>query len=211
MPSDEQLASELASRSPNLVALESLVLIVIDILAISGNLLVCFVVYKTRRSQTVAKILIAALALTDLGVATLVGPLSIVALVSGRWGLNHATCVFQGFCMVTFATASMHTLALISINRYFCVVKPKLFRRFFTVKKTFSYVAGVWLVASLGSIPPLFFGLDDYAFQAGKALCLYPFELTVPYTICIDLVFIAVPMVVMVFCYSQVRTPLRIP
>lgn len=205
----EQLTLELATRSTLLVVLESSILIILDLLAVSGNLLVCCVAYKTRQSQKVAKILIASLASTDLLVSVLVMPLSASAMISGHWILGHSTCVFHGFCMVAFATASMHTLGLISINRYVRVVKPTYFRRIFTVRKTILYVVVVWLLASLGSTPPLLFGREDYAFQAGKVLCLYPFELTIAYTLFLDIIFILLPMVVMVFCYSCVFKAVR--
>lgn len=205
----DRLALDNAQRDVNLVVVEATILILVDITALIGNSLVFAVAYRNRRRLTITDVLIVALSLTDLLVAATVMPLSAGALITGVWLYNRAVCLLQGFCVITFATASLNTLSVIAINRYFCVVKPNDYRTVFSMKRTLGYLAIVWLLACLFSVVPLVFGREDYAFQPGKVLCVYPFEINVAYTVCLDIMFIGVPTTTICFCYWHVFKTVR--
>ena len=49
---------------------------------------------------------------------------------------NGTFCQFQGYIAITLAVASIHTLVLMAVNRYYRIVKPAKYRRYFTKKKT---------------------------------------------------------------------------
>lgn len=205
----EDLAQNIAKRSDALIVIEATALILVDITALIGNALVFAVAYRNRRRHTITDILIVALSLTDLLVAATVMPLSAGALITGVWLYNRSVCLLQGFCVITFATASLNTLSVIAVNRYFCVVRPNDYRNVFSMKKTLGYLGIVWLVACSFSISPLVFGRDDYAFQPGKVLCVYPFEINVAYTVCLDVLFIGLPTMAISFCYWRVFSTVR--
>lgn len=198
-----------AQRTDVLVVIEATSLILVDITALIGNVLVFAVAYRNRRRLTITDLLIAALSLTDFLVAVTVMPLSAGALITGTWLYNRSVCLFQGFCVITFATASLNTLSVIAVNRYFCVVKPSEYRTVFTIKKTLGYLVIVWLLACSFSIPPLVFGRDDYAFQPGKVLCVYPFEINIAYTVSLDVLFIGLPTTAICVCYWRVFRTVR--
>ena len=205
----EVLALTNAQRNNVLIAIEATALILVDITALIGNALVFAVAYRNRRRHTITDLLIVALSLTDLLVALTVMPLSAGSLISGVWLYNRSVCLFQGFCIITFATASLNTLSVIAVNRYFCVVRPNDYRTIFSLKKTLGYIAFVWLLACSFSISPLVFGREDYAFQPGKVLCVYPFEINVAYTVCLDIFFIGIPTIAICFCYWRVFRTVR--
>lgn len=205
----EGLALNNEQRGDVLVIIEATVLILVDITALIGNALVFAVAYRNRRRLTITDLLIVALSLTDLLVAVTVMPLSAGAVITGTWLYNRSVCLFQGFCVITFATASLNTLSVIAVNRYFCVVKPNDYRTVFTTKKTLGYLAIVWLLACSFSIPPLVLSREDYAFQPGKVLCVYPFEINIAYTVCLDIFFIGLPTTAICFCYWRVFRTVR--
>lgn len=172
--------------------------------ALLGNSLIFVVAYRNRRRLTVTDHLIVALSSTDLLVSVTVMPLSVGALITGGWPYNERICRFQGFCVITFATTSLNTLSLIAINRYYCIVKPNRYRTVFSSRNTIAFLGIVWFISLCFSIPSLAFGADDYAFQPGKAVCVYPFEINTAYTAGLDVVFIGVPTAAISFCYWRV-------
>ncbi|XP_078360286.1 melatonin receptor type 1A-like [Oculina patagonica] len=205
----EGLALNIAQRGDVLIIIEATALILVDITALIGNTLVFAVAYRNRRRLTITDLLIVALSLTDLLVALTVMPLSTGALITGTWLYNRSVCLFQGFCVITFATASLNTLSVIAVNRFFCVVKPNDYRTVFSMKKTLGYLAIVWLLACSFSTTPLIFGREDYAFQPGKVLCVYPFEINIAYTVCLDILFIGLPTTAICICYWRVFRTVR--
>ena len=206
---DKRLAQDLATRTNSMIVIEATSLIIINCLALLGNGFVFILAYRNRRRLTVTDVLIVALSSTDLLVAVTVMPLSHGVIIKGVWFYNQSLCRFQGFCIISFATASLNTLSVIAINRFYCVVKPNQYRTVFSTRNTIRFLIIVWIVTFSFSIPPLISGADNYTFQPGKVLCLYPFEINTAYTVSLDVAFIGVPTVVMSFCYWRVYRKLR--
>ena len=93
--------------------------------------------------------------------------------------------------MFTFGLASLDTMGIVAVySRYFCVVKPEKYIVLFKKQKILMYIAVVWCVALIGSVPPFFFEHIGFEFQPGKAMCLFTFEANVAYTIFIECVYI---------------------
>lgn len=180
---DERLQHDIAARPASLVTTEAFFMLLINGAALLGNSLIFMVAYRNRRRLTVTDHLIVALSSTDLLVSVTVMPLSVGALITGSWPYNERICRFQGFCVITFATTSLNTLSLIAINRYYCIVKPNRYRTVFSSRNTIAFLGIVWFTSLCFSIPSLAFGADDYAFQPGKAVCVYPFEINTAYTL----------------------------
>ncbi|XP_068710943.1 melatonin receptor type 1A-like [Montipora foliosa] len=201
---DKRLAQDIANRPNSLIAIEATALLIINCLALLGNGLVFVVAYRNRRRLTMTDVLIVALSSTDLLVAVTVMPLSDGAIIKGVWIYNQSLCRFHGFCLITFFTASLNSLSLIAINRYYCVLKPNQYRTVFSTRNTICFLVIAWIVTFSFSIPPLIFGSDNYTFQPGKVMCLYPFELNAAYTVALDVTFLAAPTAVMCFCYWRV-------
>lgn len=61
-----------------------------------------------------------------------------------------------------------------------------------------------WTSTLVASVPPLLMNPGHYTFQPGKAVCLYPFEANLPFTIFMDIVYIGAPMNIMICCYYRV-------
>ena len=67
---------------------------------------------------------VASLAVSDLLLGVfIVGPLGIPTLVTSHWPFNDTICQFQGFITITLVVASIQTMVLMAMNRYFRIVK----------------------------------------------------------------------------------------
>ncbi len=77
-------------------------------------------------------------------VATFVFPFVTVASGLRRWSFGYEFCQVNGFLLSMWVMVSLFTLALTSINRYFCVVKPQRYPVFCTRKKTIASIVFVW-------------------------------------------------------------------
>ena len=201
---EESLFLEIPTRSEHRVWTETVLFSVINVAAFFGNLSVCYAVYRNQRLRTVTNIFVVALAVSDILISICCMPFSVSTLVRGRWIFDEYVCRFQGLAMFTFALASLLTMGIIAISRYFRVVKPQKFIELFSKRRIFMYIAAVWCAALVGSVPPLPFETGGYKFQPAKAMCMYTFETNIAYTVFIECVYISTPLTVIVFCYTKV-------
>ena len=204
MASVESLSLELASRKYKLVWIETILFAIINVAAFFGNLSVCYVVYRNQRLRTLSNLFVVALAVSDILMSTCSMPFSVATLIRGQWIFGEKFCRFHGFGVFTFGLASLHTMGIIAVSRYYCVVKPEKYIVFFKKQRTLMYIAVVWCVALIGSVPPFFFGHGGFEFQPGKAMCLYTFDTNIAYTVFIECVYIATPLTIITICYVKV-------
>ena len=195
---------ELLKRAQYLVWIEAIFLAIVNTMAISGNVSVCYAVYRNQRLRSLANMFIVALAVSDLLISVSCMPLSVATLVKSRWIFGTTVCQLQGFAIFTFAMSSLNTMGIIAISRYFCVVKPTRYIVLFRKQRILMYTAAVWCMALIGSVPPLIFQTGGYTFQPGKAMCMYPFQTNIAYTVFIECVFVAAPFTLIAFCYAKV-------
>ncbi|KAJ7333844.1 melatonin receptor [Desmophyllum pertusum] len=209
-PVDRQalrLAESLRSRSRFQVVLESLIYGSIISTAFIGNLLVLYIVYKSPRLRNVPGLFVASLALSDIAMATLATPPSLAATITGRWTSGFAACQFQGFVVITLVAASLQTMALMSIDRYFRVVHPMKHRIFFTMSRARYMTASVWIVAMMYPVPYLANG-ETYIFHPGKFFCFY--EANSSFAADLIYICICISLAVLSFCYFNVFRHLRL-
>lgn len=150
--------------------LEAAILFFIMLVAIIGNFLVIAVVYRRRElRRTETHIFIVNLSLTDIFVALLCMPFSMITAVTQKWIFSNALCQLNGFLNVFFLLTSILTLTAISIHKYIGVVQPTK-RKIFTRKRTIMAVVWVWLQALLTALTPIF-GWNDYEHIPGRTQC----------------------------------------
>ena len=204
-----KLSTDLATRPLGLRVLEATIVILMSTVSAIGNVLVCIAVYRSPRLRNVTNMFVVALAISDLAMGCFAMPITSGILIQGGLPYSFSVCTLHGFCILTFAIFSLETLWAIAINRYCCIVKPQRYSSFFTVKKTFCYIMFVVFFALTCSIPPLL-SLDiHYAFQPGKAMCLYPFESSLSFTLFLEIVCINIPLAIIAMCYFKVYKVVR--
>ena len=190
---------EPATRSTEIVLFS-----LINVVSFFCNLLTCYVVYRHQRLRTLPNMFVVALGVSDILMSIFCTPFSVVTLFRGRWIFGDNFCHFVGFGALTFGFASLQTMGLIAVSRYFCIVKPEKYAVLFKKQKALLYIAFLWSVALVGSVPPFFMKNVGFEFQPGKAMCLYTFERNLPYAVFLGAVYIAAPLTVIKICYAKV-------
>ena len=125
---DKQLADmlkELKSRSKEKVILETGVFVLILLFLFVGNILTLLVVILNPRMRTIPNMFVTSLAVSDLSFGVfMVCPLGVPVSLLSQWPFDHTTCQYQGYITIALSVASIHTMALMAVNRYYRIVKP---------------------------------------------------------------------------------------
>ncbi|CAF0755451.1 unnamed protein product [Adineta steineri] len=132
-------------------------MILIDISAFLGNLLVICAFFRTRRLQTVTNYFIASLAFADALVAIFVLPLSIYCYQRDRsWKLGLILCDLWVSSDVLLCTSSILNLACISVDRYMAITKPLTYTAYRSKFLARVMILLVWIVSAVITCPPIF-------------------------------------------------------
>ena len=204
-----RLHRELESRSVSLVVIESMLVATVALAAFTGNMLVCIAVIRKARLRSPTYVLIFALALTDVTMSIVAMPLTTSVLVIGDWVYGKETCEFQAAFHLTLAVISLQLMVVISVNRYLCVIKPNLYRKLFTMKKTIVYTIDVSCLACAPTLSPIFYTRESYTFNPGKSSCVFAMESNFVFALLMGLTFIALPFVVMSYLYCRICIGVR--
>ncbi|XP_022795006.1 melatonin receptor type 1A-like [Stylophora pistillata] len=172
------LSHELTIRSEVLVRTETVLFAVTNVVAVLGNLLTFYAVYRKRGLRTIPNMFVIALAVSDILMCTWCMPFTVASLFHGSWIFGETVCRFQAFDTFAFGMSSLGTMAAIAVSRYFRVVNqekyPSLFKKRCT--RSLIYIFMVWCLALAASVPMLLFKNGSIELQPGKAMCLNKFE-----------------------------------
>ena len=203
-----QLMVELSGRSTPVKITEAAILVCLILLAFVGNVLVCITVFKSACLRTIPNMFITNLAVSDILMAVVCMPISLHVLTSGKWPFSSSLCDMHGFFMFTFGIVSQVNMSAIAVNRYFALCRPFECKAIFTKINVLFMIAILWILPSVASVPPLV-GWGHYAFHPGKAFCIYPFHVNMIYTTIVQILFIALPMGLIVFSYTNCILAIR--
>ena len=169
-------AMELPTRSAELVALQSTSLLLIDITAIGGNAFICLATARNPSLRTTTNLWVTALAVADLARSCIAAPLTIAALITGHWSYGPAGCVIQGFFTYFLSLVSLLTMAFMAVNRFCRVVKPSLYLKIFTRKRSIVFLTTLWTLMAMIVAFPALVGWAEFAFHSGYAACVLKFH-----------------------------------
>lgn len=204
MPSD--FISQDSYRSIGTIIIEVALCILIDVMALFGNLLVSLAVIRSPKLRTSTSMFILALAIADILMALICIPITCGILVSEEWINTSALCHIQGFAILTLALMSIATLALTALNRFFRVVKPAIYKRFFTKRNSLLLIGMVWF-----SIIAFYAGLlvskaTHVRYEPSYAVCAVAHILV---QTLVEFVFVILALITIVVSYSLVFVRIR--
>lgn len=127
------------------------------ILGFVGNLM-SLRVLTNRRSRRLASVsatrnLLVNLAVCDLAVVCVCMPITLGNQIYTAWVYGDLLCRAVPFTQAVSVSASVLTLTVISVNRYYSVRSPLRARSMFTRQRILATVAVVWLVSSVMCAP----------------------------------------------------------
>lgn len=194
------------ARSLATVIVHTIVVALTGIFSLAGNALVCLAFYRNRRLRTITNFYVLSLALADIMMGTFCFPFHAAASGLRRWPFNSNFCQFTGFLVEYWVQVSLCILTLVSINRYFCVVKQQKYLTFFARKKTLVSILVIWVSAFIQTLANTFFTPIIYVWNPYNLYCQATFPSARREKDCHILVgcFSFFLMSVVVFCYSRV-------
>ncbi|XP_035689673.1 somatostatin receptor type 5-like [Branchiostoma floridae] len=134
-----------------------LVYSIICLVGIAGNGLVIYLVWRHREMRTVTNYYIVNLAVTDLAFLICCVPFSAAKIVSHSWEFGEFLCKFVFYFMQVTAQATCMTLAVLSLDRFWAIVKPFQTPWFRTPVGVGITTAIIWIGSFLLSLPIAFF------------------------------------------------------
>ena len=131
-------------------------MVLIDVCAFLGNLLVICAFFRTRRLQTVTNYFIASLAFADALVAVFVLPLGIYYYQRNRsWKLGLILCDLWVSSDVLLCTSSILNLTCISVDRYMAITRPLTYTAYRSKFLARVMILLVWIVSVIITCPPI--------------------------------------------------------
>ena len=182
---------------------EMTILCFICLAAFIGNVSLFLIVYKNPNLRTITNMFILNLAAADILVSVLSMPVTMVTIVKEHWVFGHTACVVLGYFTILSFIASVMSLGMIAINRYFYIVKWNTYTITFAKTKALLYAAGVWFVSMFLASPPLF-GWAEYRFIPGKSYCFVYWPSNVYFMYFMITVCFFGPLSVMAFSYYNI-------
>ena len=174
---------ELASRPKYLVAIESGTMLLITLIAFTGNSLICLAILRNPRLRTATNYLIFTLSATDLITACTTLTVATIVLFNGEWivrinplDVSSFPCRVQGILSPAFTGFSVHVMALTAINRYICVAQQRLYSKMFSKQGTCVIVLVDAVVLVGLTTFPCPAGLAKVTLDPRRALCFTTFQ-----------------------------------
>ena len=166
---------ELPTRSVTVVVIEASICIAMNVISLTGNLLVCLAVYKNPKLRSTINLYIIALAVSDLLCATVEMPLTSAVLITGKWDFGDALCQMLGFvdAFVTYVTPA--TMGLMAFNRYMRIVKTNHYKKIFSPRKSKIWLHCVWLSLTFYLMTSRVASWSTFEFIPGYAVCSIAF------------------------------------
>ena len=169
-----------------------------------------YVLYNNDKMWTSTNMLIGNLALISTCLALFVMPFHLFTAGKQRWLHGEgAVCKYTGFSASLLLLATIFTHMVISIDKYFAVVKPM--SRFMTARKTGTLIALIWTTAAAMSIIP-FTGLSRFEYNPTTLICGIGFprgKLDLLYLLLLAVLGFIIPLHLMGYAYIRVYVAVK--
>lgn len=100
----------------------------------------------------------------------LVLPFVVATSIHNDWVFNHTWCQMNGFLLILLSCALLLTLAALSYDRYYFIVKPLRHPIFMSSPRAYTMIVMIWLYSLFTAVLPLL-GWGEYGYQRAKLSC----------------------------------------
>ena len=120
-------------------------MLLINFAAFTGNILMCFILYKKPRFHTTANTFILSLAICHLFASCLVMPFIAGSMVAGEWMFGQTLCDIQGFLFPALTWAPLQLLTNMVLRRYLSINQLVFHNKWFSLNRSIGMVVAVWV------------------------------------------------------------------
>uniref|UniRef100_A0A336K3G4 CSON002393 protein n=1 Tax=Culicoides sonorensis TaxID=179676 RepID=A0A336K3G4_CULSO len=182
------------------------------VVAISGNAIVIWIVLAHRRMRTVTNYFLLNLSLADLLMSTLNCVFNFIFMLNSDWPFGAIYCTINNFIANVSVASSVFTLCVITLDRYIAIVRPLQHRT--SRKKARIFLLVIWLMSCVLAAPCILYSTTmtkTYTNGKSRTVCYmlwpdgrYPTSMAdYIYNIVFLTVTYAIPMVIMLVCYTS--------
>ncbi|XP_051952502.1 opsin-5-like [Xyrauchen texanus] len=189
-------------------------LLLVAILSILGNAAVLVTAVRRHSVLKAPELLTVSLAVTDIGMAISMYPLSIASAFSHAWIGGDPSCLYYGLMGMIFSVASIMTLAVLGLVRYLVIGNPpksgnKIQRRTICI-----LIAVIWLYSLLWAVFPLLgwggYGPEPYGLACSVDWAEYQNSFNgSSFIMALAILCTLIPCVVILFTYSGIAWKLH--
>ena len=124
----------------------------VTIIAIGGNVSVCYIVFAYQRMRTVTNYFIVNLAFSDILMAVMCIPFTFIAnLLIGFWPFGSIMCPLVSYLQIVSVFVSAFTLVAISLDRFVAILLP--LRPKLSTRQAIPLILLIWTLSLLVSLP----------------------------------------------------------
>ncbi|XP_056872221.1 opsin 8, group member b [Takifugu flavidus] len=186
-------------------------ILVVGVLSIIGNLLVIITAVKRSSKMKPPELLCVNLAVTDLGAAVTMYPLSVASAWSHRWIGGDATCIYYGLVGFLFGVASIMNLTILAIVRFTVSLNLQSPKEKITWKSVKIMCMWVWLYSIMWAMFPILgwgrYGPEPFGISCSLAWGQMKDE-GFSFVVTIFSLNLAVPAVIIIGCYFGIAIKL---
>ena len=186
--------------TPHLVITAALVSIIILII-VFGNFLVVLAIFTDRNLKSKQNWFIASLAVADFLLGLVIVPFSLANELMGYWHFGSIWCDLWKAIDVFTCTASILSICLISLDRYWSITRAIEYSRQRTSTRAALMITAVWVLSAIICVPPLI-GWKNPLPVTEYPLCLLSEDVGYVWYSCMGSFYI--PAVIMVFVYFKI-------
>ena len=174
-----------------------------------GNILVIAAFFSVRSLRTITNIFVLQLAFVDLTKASFTLTIKAVNQAQGTSSMSDGFCEITGILRVIGSCQSAVLLAAIATVRYFKVVRPRRYGKFFTMKRTLIYCSVICGGTLLLALLPVI-GLGKYTYSQSHGACFVTWaERNIPFRSIYYMFNVGLTFPVLIFCYYNIFRRLR--
>ena len=167
-----------------------------------------FVVFYCHPSLlTLSNRLVLNLAISNFLLTILILPFIVVTSVTGAWRLGDTWCRLSGVATTMLFAACIFTLLVISVDRYYAVIRPLHYSLHITSRRLWCFLAAIWLSACAIAVPPVV-GWNRITYQPEKNICTVDWRSQSPadraYTYSFLVMCFCLPFAVMAWVYVRI-------
>ncbi|VFV24923.1 g-protein coupled receptor 161 [Lynx pardinus] len=184
-------------------------IIIITVFVCLGNLVIVVTLYKKSYLLTLSNKFVFSLTLSNFLLSVLVLPFVATSSIRREWIFGVVWCNFSALLYLLISSASMLTLGVIAVDRYYAVLYPMVYPMKITGNRAVMALVYIWLHSLIGCLPPLF-GWSSVEFDEFKWMCVAAWHREPGYTAFWQIWCALFPFLVMLVCYGFIFRVARV-